>query len=215
MRLCILFVLLTTPARTLRAMPLMCATEPPPPKQTTSLSALSALASTQDESIAITPMISTACAAPTPSERRRSVILAAAAPLAATALYAFQRANPVSPVNLLALMEERSPALPDALASGRATCVEFYAPWCISCKESAPSMLRFEKRFGDRINFVTINGDDPRNAELVRLFSVDAVPHLALIGSDRKLKGTLIGEVPPAVVESSLEKLGEGEQLPL
>lgn len=75
-------------------------------------------------------------------------------------------------------------------------------------------MLRLEKRFGERINFVTINGDDPSNAELVRLFGVDGVPHLALIGSDRKLQGTLIGEVPEVVVERACNSLAEGRPIP-
>ena len=192
---------------------------PPPPKD--EASPLAALAATEqgpgdDNNAATTAAYSSAAcaAAPSQSERRRSTILGGGAALAAAALYGFQRANPVNPAALLRLMEERSPTLPEALESGRPTLIEFYAPWCISCKESAPYMLKLEKRYGDRINFVTINGDDQSNAELVRLFGVDGVPHLALIGSDRKLKGTLIGEVPQAVVERSCNSLAEGRPLP-
>ena len=51
-------------------------------------------------------------------------------------------------------------------------------------------------RYGGRVNFVVVNGDDPRNGGLVQTFGVDGVPHLALISAERKLQGTLIGDVP-------------------
>lgn len=75
-------------------------------------------------------------------------------------------------------------------------------------------MMRLEARYGDLVNFVTVNGDDPRNAKLVSLFGVDGVPHLSLIDGDRKIKGTLIGEVPEGVVESCLSALAKGQPLP-
>ena len=71
-------------------------------------SPLAALAATDSSAVATTatPGSSAACVAEqTPSERRRSLILGIAAPLAASAFYAFQRLNPVNAVNLLALME--------------------------------------------------------------------------------------------------------------
>jgi thiol-disulfide isomerase/thioredoxin len=179
------------------------------------LSTLSALAETEADESPTPVFSSSACAvAPTESERRRSIILTGAAAVSAVGLYTFQRANPVNPVALLQLMEARSPTLPEALASGKPTLVEFYAPWCIECRESAPSMVRLEKRFGDKVNFVTLNGDDPSNAQFVRLFGVDGIPHLALIGSDRKLKATLIGAAPESVVESSLDALWRGNPMP-
>ena len=180
-------------------------------------SPLSSLADSMDGSaVASGPEYgSAACAAaPTASERRRSAILAGGAVFSAACLYAFQRTNPVNPSALLQLMEARSPSLPDALATGKPVVVEFYAPWCIECRESAPAMMRIEKRYGDKVGFVTINGDDPRNAELVRLFGVDGIPHVSMIGSDRKLKATLIGAAPESVVEKSVEALFRGEPMP-
>lgn len=74
--------------------------------------------------------------------------------------------------------------------------------------------MRFEKQYADRLNFVVVNGDDPRNQELVRTFGVDGIPHLALIGQDRKLASTLVGSIPEGVVGSSLEALAAGRQVP-
>lgn len=148
--------------------------------------------------------------------RRVNVALAIGSPLLASALFFAQRSSllRVDPVVLLQRMEAQSPTLPAALANGRATVVEFYAPWCESCKVSAPSMFRLQKAYAERLNFVVINGNDARNADLVQRFGVDGIPHLALISGQRKLVGTLIGGVPEGVLEQNLRALAEGEPLP-
>jgi len=193
----------------------MSAPSEEPPPRPSPLAALAATESTAPLAPATALASTGACAAaPTESERRRSVVIGATAALGAIATYCYQRANPLNPVQLLDLMAQRSPPLPAALESGVPTLVEFYAPWCVSCRESAPAMLRFEKLFGERVNFVVLNGEDPANAQLVRLFGVDGIPHLAFIGGNRKLQGTLIGAIPEVVVEQSLRALVEGRPLP-
>jgi len=94
-----------------------------------------------------------------------------------------------------------------ALASGRGTLVEFYAPWCVECREMAPMMYRLEKEYAGRVNFVLVDGADPKNEQLVSLFSVDGVPHFGFISAERKLLQTLIGNVPRQAMEASLRRL--------
>ena len=50
-----------------------------------------------------------------------------------------------------------------ALCNNKPTVVEFYADWCESCKELAPTVRALEFKYRDDINFVTINGVDPQN----------------------------------------------------
>lgn len=160
--------------------------------------------------------VATAAGAAALKRRRVSVGLAIGSPLLASALFFAQRSNllRVDPVALLKRMEGQSPTLPAALADGRPTVVEFYAPWCESCKEAAPYMYKLEKRYGERLNFVVLDGAEPRNAELVSKFGVDAIPHLALITGTRKLAGTLVGAVPEAVLDQNFRALAAGEPLP-
>jgi len=178
------------------------------------------------------------------TRRRVNLGLAVASPLLASVLFFGRRSFAVDPIALLGRMEEQSPSLPAALANGRypvrgsgtlgrgprsprtpplltraprrdrPTVVEFYAPWCESCKQAAPCMYRLEKRYTEQLNFVVINGNDARNAELVQRFGVDGIPHLALISAQRKLVGTLIGGVPNAVLEQNMEALAAGSALP-
>ena len=75
-------------------------------------------------------------------------------------------------------------------------------------------MLRLQKLYAERVNFVVVNGDDARNAQLVRLFGVDGIPHLALIDGQKELVGTLVGAVPEPVVVASLNALADGRPMP-
>ncbi|KAL1530881.1 hypothetical protein AB1Y20_001774 [Prymnesium parvum] len=146
-------------------------------------------------------------AAALPQVRRRHLPLALASPAAAAGLYFYQRANPRNPIELLRALERKGPSLPEALGAGRGTVVEFYAPWCISCRELAPFMYQLEKRYEGRVSFVLVDGSDPSNAELVRLFGVDGVPHFGFIDRERKLVNTLVGEAPRSLIEASLKDI--------
>ena len=136
----------------------------------------------------------------------------------AAALYVAQRTSPVDPLALLRRMEAASPPLPAALQSGKPTMVDFYAPWCESCRDMAPSMAKLERQYDGRVNFVVVNGDDARNAQLVRLFGVDAIPHIALISptapKGRQLQAVLVGDVPEPVLDADLRALADGEPPP-
>ena len=61
-------------------------------------------------------------------------------------------------------------------------------------------------------------GDDARNAQLVRLFGVDAIPHIALISptapKGRQLQAVLVGDVPEPVLDADLRALADGEPPP-
>ena len=144
------------------------------------------------------------------AERRRNVLLAAGSSALAAALYVFQRMNPADPLKLLRLMEAESPKISAALANGRPTCVEFFAPWCESCKEMAPSMRKLELELGRELNFVVLDGEAPANRRLVQLFGVDGIPHFALVDAAGTLKATLVGFVPQTVMVQKLGALREG-----
>jgi thiol-disulfide isomerase/thioredoxin len=159
------------------------------------------------------PAGDTCAVEPSYDESRRNLLLGLGSPLAAALLYVSQKLNPASPARLLAIMDNRSPSLEDALRSGRPTLLEFYAPWCTSCLENAAGMRRLESRWGSRANIVLVNGDAPESRRLCQLFGVDGIPHIALLDGERRLVGTLIN-APLQAVERSVEALVEGRPLP-
>ena len=111
----------------------------------------------------------------------------------------------------LRAMERQSLPLPVALRNGRPTVVDFYADWCENCMVMAPRVAALERQYGERVNFVTLNGDDPLgdNDALVSLFRVDGIPHFAFISGNGDVETALIGDVPVAVFAAELNALLE------
>lgn len=50
-----------------------------------------------------------------------------------------------------------------AVCNGKPTIIDFYADWCASCKEMAPSMRSVETQYKDRINFISVDGSNSKN----------------------------------------------------
>ena len=75
--------------------------------------------------------------------------------------------------------------------------------WLTVC----PLAPQLERTYGGQVNFVAINGDDPKNANVVSFFGVDSIPHLSLFDGERALQNTLIGAVPAPLLEREILKL--------
>lgn len=141
-------------------------------------------------------------------------LVALASSLLATFLFLFQRNQPVNAVALMKEMEKDSIPVKDALCNGKPTIIDFYADWCESCKVMAPTMRELESKYGNNINFVTLDGTDPNNSEFVSRFKVDGIPHVAFITPKAEVKTALVGAVPAKVIVSDIKALLKNEVLP-
>jgi len=119
------------------------------------------------------------------------------------------------PLVILKRLEMNSPVVDTRLVSnGKPTVMEFYAPWCENCKVMAPLMASVEKSYEGRINFVTVDGGKPENADLVRSLRVDAIPHLAMVDRSGKFQTALTGLIPEKVLRFDFDALIKGDDLP-
>mmetsp|Transcript_28627 Transcript_28627/g.63521 ORF Transcript_28627/g.63521 Transcript_28627/m.63521 type:complete len:247 (+) Transcript_28627:117-857(+) len=141
-------------------------------------------------------------------------VLAAASSMLGAGLFALSYTQPVSGVALLHVMEKESMPLEGALCNGKPTLVEFYADWCESCKVLAPSMRSMEARYKGSVNFITVDGVNPQNSELVAKFKVDGIPHVAFLTSQAEVKTALVGAVPASILNSEIKALVQGKPLP-
>jgi thiol-disulfide isomerase/thioredoxin len=147
--------------------------------------------------------------------RRGNRAAALASSLLAGGLFFFQHSvEPVSGVALLHAMEKDSAPLVASVCSKKPTVIDFYADWCTSCKEMAPTMRFMERKYANELNFVTIDGSNPRNADLVDRFRVDGIPHVALVTPKAEIVTSLVGAVPKSVLEGDLRALIQGEEMP-
>ena len=140
--------------------------------------------------------------------------VAALSAVVGSAFFVFQHGQPVNSVALLKAMERDSMDVNVALCNGRPTMVEFYADWCESCKVMAPAMRSLETQYKDRINFITIDGSSPRNADMVKRFGVDAIPHVAFLTPQAEVQTALVGAVPKKILVEEATALVQNQPLP-
>lgn len=71
----------------------------------------------------------------------------------------------------------------------------------------APTLFQVEESYKDKVNFVMVNGDDPKNWPLIEALGVDAIPHLAMVESDGTVDTALIGTVPKEWLSRDIDVL--------
>ncbi|MDF3054840.1 MAG: thiol:disulfide interchange protein [Gammaproteobacteria bacterium] len=100
-----------------------------------------------------------------------------------------------------------------ATAQGKPVLLDFYADWCISCKEMAQTTFKDPNIIKALSNFSVLQVDmTQNNAEdnaLMHAFNVIAPPTLIFFGKDgQQLKGaTLVGKINTAELVAHLEKI--------
>ena len=88
----------------------------------------------------------------------------------------------------------------------------FGTPLFLSLSLSYP----LSPRYGNSVNFILINGDDPKNFPIISRFHADAIPHLALLSPETKTSTpsvitSLVGSVPEGIVAKDIRSLSRGE----
>ncbi len=104
-------------------------------------------------------------------------------------------------------MAQQSTPISVALANGKPSLVEFYADWCTTCQSLAPSLEKLHQQYGEEINFVMLNVDEPQWKEMIQEYQVTGVPQLTFLSRDRQLFQTLIGKVPETVIAQIFDQI--------
>jgi len=143
------------------------------------------------------------------NEKKKNIAVAALAVCAAILNYAWQFSHPITSLSLLTDMQNSSAEINVIGNNGKPTVVDFWAPWCGNCKSFAPTLAAIEKEYEGRVNFVMVNGDKGENWPIIERFGVDAIPHLAMVGSDGIVETALIGPIPRAVLREDMNAMLE------
>lgn len=138
---------------------------------------------------------------------KRNAVVAALSIVFALSNWVWQWAHPLEPIQLLAEMQQKSADITLIGRNDKPTIVDFWAPWCDNCKVAAPTLRQIEQEYGERVNFVMVNGDLPSAWPYIEAFSVDAIPHLALISATGDVETALIGPVPKHVLAADIDVL--------
>ncbi len=94
-----------------------------------------------------------------------------------------------------------------ALASQKPTLIEFYADWCTTCQSMSATVDALHESYGDQINFVMLDIDDPQWASQIETFGATGVPQFTLLDTQQQSVRNWVGKVPKPVFSSVFDQL--------
>ncbi len=119
--------------------------------------------------------------------------------------------NTQKPLDSLA---RKSLPLEVALDNGRPTVLEFYADWCVACREMAPAILAAESIRGRDIDFVLLNVDNEQWRDYLELYQVRGIPQLNFFDDTGSLQGKYLGVRSFEQIQKILNALINKMELP-
>ena len=110
---------------------------------------------------------------------------------------------------LITLKAAAAEAIPyeAAMVNQKPTLSEFYADWCTTCQSMSATVQKLHQQYGDQMNFVMINIDDPQWASQIETFGATGVPQFTLLDSRQQLVKTWVGKVPKPVFSNVFNQL--------
>lgn len=115
--------------------------------------------------------------------------------------------TPLSGLMALKTMATESVPYDTAIASDKPTLIEFYADWCTTCQSMATTVSGLHQQYGNQINFVMIDIDQPQWAEQIAAYGASGVPQFTLLDAQHQAVNTWVGKVPKPIFSDTLQQL--------
>ena len=109
-------------------------------------------------------------------------------------------------ITLKALAEDAIP-YQTAIANGKPTLLEFYADWCTTCQGMSATIQKLEEQYGEQVNLVMLDIDDPQWDRLVRQYRVTGIPQYTFLNESQETLDTLVGKIPESIMARFFEQL--------
>jgi len=144
--------------------------------------------------------------------------------------FAFAQAKDVpNEIPLLQLAGLDGKTVNSAEWKGKVVVLDFWATWCVACREAFPELTSLKAKYGDRVVIVGVSSDksspdkvtkfvnkqklnylvllDPNDSQS-SVFGYESIPFLVIYGTDGKLIASLKGleEANKKILEDALAK---------
>jgi len=93
------------------------------------------------------------------------------------------------------------------LSSGRYQFIEFFAYWCGTCLALAPEIHTLETHYGDKINFIYLDIDDPENDIFKQQLHYQQQPQFYLLDREGNVVRQWLGSVAFDELVSTFESI--------
>jgi thioredoxin 1 len=98
-------------------------------------------------------------------------------------------------------------SLERGVEASKPTVIDFYAAWCQPCKLQKPALDKAKADYGDKVNFLMVNVDDPNSDEIVEKYGVSPIPTLVFLKPDGEVATFTIGYSGDQAVAKAIEKI--------
>ena len=94
-----------------------------------------------------------------------------------------------------------------AVADYKPIFLEFYANWCTTCQSIAPIISQLHQNYGEAVDFVMVNIDDPQYTKILQQYQVTGVPQITILDSYHQVNWSEVGKIPASILNSVVNNL--------
>ena len=91
--------------------------------------------------------------------------------------------------------------------AAKPTVIDFYASWAQPCKLLKPSVDKAKAEYGEKVNFMMVNVDDPSSDDIVDKYGVSPVPTLVFLKPDGEVATFSVGYSGDQSVVRGIQKI--------
>ncbi len=116
-------------------------------------------------------------------------------------------APPTGPMTRVLAENLKFASYTGAMANDKPSVLVFYAPWVDTYKALTADVEKLLKTYGDRVNFVMIDADEPQNRELIDKYGIRPLPSVLFLNVANEVISYSVGYSGSAALAQGIEQL--------